>query len=96
MAKLMYENKNLLVRYGGTHYRSVMGNMINQIEHLTDAQMDLENVFDYSQKYLRLVNKNIPKRKWRVALKWSTKVSDNCLLEEQKMHDRLRQLNNEA
>ena len=46
-------------------------------------------------KYLRLVDQNVKKGgKWRVILKWSTKVSENCLLEEEKQVDRVRKLNN--
>lgn len=59
-----------------------MGLMIDQIESLKDAQLDLEGVYDYANKYMGLVAKNIPKNKWRVVLKWSTKVTDNCILEE--------------
>lgn len=59
-----------------------MSSMQDQIEKLIDAQLALENVYDYSDKYYRLVKKNIPKNKWRVVLKWSTKVTDNCVIEE--------------
>lgn len=83
----------LLTRYGGNSYHTVMGNMIDQIEALADAQRSLENVYSYSNKYLRLVDKNVKKaNKWRVILKWSTKVSSNCILEEQKQMDMMNKL----
>ena len=91
----MWEHKLLLTRYGGNAYKGAMNNMLDQIESLTDAQRDLENVYSYSNKYLALVDKNVKKgNKWRVILKWSTKVSQNCLLEEEKQIDRTRKLNN--
>ena len=89
----MWENKAILTRYGGNAYKVSMDSMIDQIEALTDAQRDIENFYSYSNKYLRLVDKNIKKaNKWRVILKWSTKVSSNCLLEEEKQLDRVKSL----
>lgn len=71
-----------------------MGTMIDQIDALKDAQMDLENVYSYANKYLNLVNKNLnkPDGNWRTILKWSAKVADNCVLEEEKQMKRVRQL----
>lgn len=70
-----------------------MGHMLDQIEALTDAQLELEGIYDYANKYINLVGKNIPKNKWRVVLKWSTKVTDNCVIEEQKILERQEKLN---
>jgi hypothetical protein len=81
----MWENKLFLTRYGKKAYSAAMFKMIDEIEALTDAQRDLENVYSYSNKYLDTVDRNVKKgNKWRVILKWSTKVSDNCVLEEEK------------
>ena len=93
-AKFMWENSLILTRYGAQAYKQTMDNMIDQIESLADAQRDLENTYAYSNKYLRYVEKNVNSgNKWRVILKWSTKISQNCLLEEEKQVDRMRQIN---
>jgi len=66
-AKFMWENKLLLTKYGAMSYHRAMGFMLDQIEKLKDAQLELENVYAYSNKYMRLVDKNIQKNnKWRV------------------------------
>jgi hypothetical protein len=77
-AKFMYENKHLLYQFGGDTYHRAMGSFIDQIELLTDAQRTLENNYRYGSDKMRLVTKNIPKGKWRVWLKWSTKFALAC------------------
>jgi len=62
-----------------------MNAMIDSIEGLADSQRELENKYYYVNKYMRLVNKNVSKKKWRVVLKWSEKISSDCIEEEQTM-----------
>ena len=67
--------------------------MLDQIEELTDAQRDLENSYSYMNKYMRLTDSKIQGgAKWRVILKYSNKVANGCLLEEESLMDRKRKL----
>jgi len=47
----------------------------------------LENKYRYANDKMRLVTKNIPKGKWRVWLKWSTKFALDCANEEEGIID---------
>lgn len=48
-----------------------MGNMIDQIEALADAQRLLENYYAYADKYLAKTGDKIENGKWRIVLKYS-------------------------
>lgn len=79
-AKFMWEHKLLLTKYGRESYHRSMGQFIDQIEALTDSQRDIENHYAYTDKYLAKVGEKLSSdEKWRVALKWSTKVSNACV-----------------
>jgi hypothetical protein len=89
----MWEHKLLLTRYGKSAYKQTMSTMLDQIEELTDAQRDLENSYSYMNKYMRLTDSKIQGgAKWRVILKYSNKVANGCLLEEESLMDRKRKL----
>jgi len=62
-----------------------MGQMIDQIEALTDAQRLIENYYTYADKYVKKVGEKIPGGKWRVVLKWSTKISNACQEDEREI-----------
>lgn len=57
--------------------------MLDQIDALTDAQRLIENYYAYTGKYLAKVGDKIPGGKWRVMLKWSTKIGVACLEDEE-------------
>jgi hypothetical protein len=67
----MWEHNLLLNRYGKTSYHAAMGNMIDQIEALADAQRLLENYYAYADKYLSKTGDKIENGKWRIVLKYS-------------------------
>lgn len=73
-----------------------MGYMLDQIEALTDSQRLLENYYSYSDKYLRKVGEKIPGGKWRVVLKWSTKVSNACMEDEEAVLSKMRDVEKKA
>jgi hypothetical protein len=73
-----------------------MNSMIDQLDLLAEAQIDVENYYLYADKYLRLTGSKIPGGKWRTMLKWSTKVSNACLEDEDKVISHVRHIENLA
>jgi len=53
----------------------------------------LENYYNYADKYLKKVGEKIPGGKWRVVLKWSTKVSHACVEDEEAVLSVMRKVN---
>jgi len=71
-----------------------MGQFIDQIEALTDNQRTIENYYAYTDKYLAKVGEKLTSdNKWRVALKWSTKVSNACVEDEEGVMKAMRKVN---
>lgn len=91
-AKFLWEHKLLMTRYGKESYHASMGNMIDQIEELADGARDIENYYAYADKYLSKTGEKIAGGKWRVVLKWSTKVSNACLEDEETIMARFRKI----
>lgn len=90
-AKFLWEHKLLMTRYGKADYHNAMNNMIDQIDGMVDAQNKLENYFSYAHKYMQTVERNLrADQKWRVPLKWSTKISNNCLETEEGVWEEVR------
>lgn len=92
-AKFLYENRNFLTRYGSTGYHAVMGSMIDIVDDLTQAQRELESVYLYSTKQMRLMSKAIPRNKWKVLLKYQTRIGKKCLAGEHELEQRMQSLN---
>lgn len=70
-----------------------MGNMIDQIEALTDAQRLLENYYAYVDRYLAKVGNKIENGKWRVVLQWSKKIGTACTEDDQAILAKMREVN---
>lgn len=60
-----------------------MDTFISQIDALIDVQRPIENYYSYADKYITKVGDKIEGGKWRVVLKWSTKVGDACVEDSQ-------------
>ena len=88
----MWENSLLLTRYGKDQYHKSNGLFIDQIEALADSQRLIESYYAYADKYLAKVGDKIAGGKWRVVLKWSTKIGNACLEDEQKVLAKMKEL----
>lgn len=59
--------------------------------------MAVEQYYEIAGKYFGTVDRNVQKgNKWRVILKWSTKVSDSCLSEEEAIIVHMKKIKNAA
>lgn len=86
-----------MTKYGNKDYHNAMNNLIDQVDGLVDAQIKLDNYYSYSHKYMQTVARNLrDTQKWRVPLKWSTKVSNNCLADEEKVLEEMRKVTRAA
>lgn len=56
----------------------------------------IENYYAYVDKYLAKVGEKIPGGKWRVMLKWSTKIGVACFEDEEKVIAAMRDVERKA
>jgi len=60
-------------------FHAAKGAMIDVIDGLTDAQRDIVSVNKYQVKQLRLMGKRLSEPRWKMQLKYSTRVGAKCL-----------------
>ena len=79
----MFKYKALLNRYMNNDFHAAKGAMIDVIDGLTDAQRETVSVNKYQVKQLRLMGKRLSEPRWKMQLKYSTRVTKKCLASEE-------------
>lgn len=86
-----------MTRYAKQTYHDTEGYFLDQMNTLTASQMLVQNYYAYADKYLTKVDGKVNSgEKWRVMLKWSTKISNACLEDEEKILSAMRKMNTAA
>ena len=75
----MFKHKALLNRYMTKDFHAAKGAMIDVVDGLTDAQRSIVSTNKYQVKQLRLMGKRLSEPRWKMQLKYSTRVSARCI-----------------